>query len=81
VRANLLKGHIEYLHISQSKVAFGQMYQFLRFRMLQVTAEDYARRRLGLIESGIIYLWNAWKNRVYRGMILSILVFMVDTDI
>jgi len=64
LRSNLLKAHIEDTQVSQSKVAFGQMFQFWEIAKLQVDAEDYARRRFGLIESGIIYLWNGWKNRL-----------------
>jgi len=64
LRYNLLKGHIEDSQISQSKVALGQMYQFWKIARLQINAEDYARRRFGFIDSGIIHLWNAWKNRL-----------------
>jgi len=63
LRSNLLKVYIEDSHISQSKVAFGQMYQFWKIGGLQIPAEEYARRRFGLIESGIIYLWKGWKIR------------------
>jgi len=64
LRSNLLQSHVEASQISQSKVAFGQLYQFWRFRKLQIDAEDYSRRRFGLIESGIMHLWNGWKNRL-----------------
>jgi len=64
MRYKLLKTYIEESHISQSLVALGQVYQFWKIARLQVTAEDYARRRFGLIESGIVHLWNGWKNRL-----------------
>jgi len=62
LRSNILKSHIEESRISQSKIAFGQMYQFWKIGIYHFTAEDYARRRFWMIESGKIHLWNAWKN-------------------
>jgi len=47
--------------ISQSKIAVGQMYHLWHFECLQMTAEEYARRRFGLIESGLVGIWNEWK--------------------
>jgi len=70
LRTSLLQGNIEDSDISKSKVAFGQMYHFWKISNMQMIAEDYARRRFGLIESGIVRLWNVWKSPWSRGMIL-----------
>jgi len=64
LRSNLLQSGIEDSHISQSKVSLCQRYQFWKIAKLHIDAGDYARRRFGLIESGIIYLWNGWKYRL-----------------
>jgi len=58
LRLNL---HIDKFQISQSKIAIGQMYQLWYFKSLQMTAEEYTRRRFGIIESGLVHIWNEWK--------------------
>jgi len=55
------KMHIDKSKISQSKIAFGQMYHLWFLDHLQYPAEKYARRRFGLIESGLVHIWNEWK--------------------
>jgi len=55
------KLHVDKRQISQSKVAFGQMHQLWWFYKLQLTAKDYARRRFGIIEFGLVHIWNEWK--------------------
>jgi len=58
------KMQVDKSQISQSKTAFGQMYQLWFFERFQYPAEEYARRRFWLIESGLVYIWNEWKYRV-----------------
>jgi len=55
------KLNVDKQQISQSKAPYGQMYRLWYFRFLQSAAEDYARRRFGLIESGLVRIWNEWK--------------------
>jgi len=50
--------------ISQSKIAFGQIYQLWQLEHLQITAEEYARRRFGIVESGLVHIWNEWKDHL-----------------
>jgi len=64
LRSNLIKKNVGDFDISQSKTSYGQTYQFWKLSYIQMPAEYYSRRRLGLIESGIINLWSVWKNRV-----------------
>jgi len=44
------------------------VYQFWEIGALQISADDYSRRRLGLIESGIIHLWNARRSIVNKSI-------------
>jgi len=64
LRSRLLSRNVDEAQISQSKTAFGQLNQFTYFYNVQITPEDYARRRFGIVESGLIHLWNEWKYRV-----------------
>jgi len=64
LRSNLLKKNVGDFDISQSKTSYGQTFPFWKISNMQIPAEYYSRRRFGLIESGIINLWSAWKNRV-----------------
>jgi len=50
------KLQIETSQTSQSKFAFRQMYQLWYFYDFQATAEEYARRRFGIIESGLVHI-------------------------
>jgi len=58
------KLNIDKFQISQSKIALGQMYHLWYFYHLQHTAEMYSRRRFGIIESGLVHVWNEWKYRL-----------------
>jgi len=58
------KMNIDKMHISQSKIALGQMHHLWYLYHLQHTAEKYARRRFGLIESELFQVWNEWKYRL-----------------
>jgi len=64
LHSKMLQINIHESQISRSKAPFGQMYNFWNIMGFQATAKHYAGRRLGLIQSGILYLWNEWKNRV-----------------
>jgi len=64
LRSKMLARNVEDGQIAKSKVSFGQIYQDWIITDFQTSAETYATRRFGLIQSGLIQVWNEWKYRL-----------------
>jgi len=64
LRTEMLSRHVDVNQISQSEVAYGTMYQNWVIKDFEAVAETYSARRFGLVQSGLIRLWNEWKHRL-----------------